>query len=186
MLFPRTTRSFTAFLLILSAFTCSSPAALITFGASNLADTTPGQDLWEYTYQVGLANFGAGEGFAVNFNRNLYTLLQSPPPVVNGDWDALTIQPDLTLHSDGFYDALALRDDPSLADPFLVRFVWLGSGVPGTQPFNVYDQDFSVISQGQTAPIPEPSTPLFMLCISAAVLLSGRAGHPRRRAAFPR
>lgn len=175
-----------AMLLISSAFTSSSPAALITFAASNLADITPGQDLWEYTYRVSLANFGAGEGFTVNFNRSLYTLLQSPPPVVNADWDALTIQPDLALHSDGFYDALALRNAPSLANPFIVRFVWLGSGVPGAQPFTVHDQNFSVISQGQTAPIPEPSTRLFMICIPAAVLLSGRAGHPRRRAALAR
>lgn len=174
--------SMAALLLISLVFAPSSRGATIAYVASNLADTTPGQDLWEYTYKVSLANFAVGEGFTVRFDRNLYTSLQSPPPVVNADWDPLTIQPDLALNSDGFYDALALRNTPALADPFKVRFVWLGSGSPGAQPFTVHDRNFSIVSQGQTAPVPEPSTRLLMFCIPAAVLLSSRfrARHPSR------
>ena len=169
-----------ATLLILSAIASSSQAAAITYVATNVADTTPGQDLWEYTYQVSLANFASGEGFTVNFDRNFYALLQSPPPIVNADWDAITIQPDLPLHSDGFYDALALRNSPSLADPFKVRFVWLGSGTPGAQPFTVHDRNFVTVSQGQTAAVPESSTRLFMFCIPIAVLLSRPARRSER------
>ncbi len=169
-----------ATLLLLFVFAPSSQAAAITYVATNVADTTPGQDLWEYSYRVSLANFASVEGFTVNFDRNLYALLQSPPPIVNADWDVITIQPDLALNSNGFYDALALRSNPSLADPFKVRFVWLGSGTPSAQPFTMHDRNFATVSQGQTAAVPEPSTRLFMFCIPIAVLLSCRASHSRR------
>ena len=175
-----------ATLFILSALACSSRAAAITYIATNVADTTPGQDLWEYTYRVSLANFASGEGFTVNFDRNLYALLQSPPPIVNADWDIITIQPDLALNSNGFYDALALRNSASLTDPFKVRFVWRGSGNPGPQSFSVHDRNFAVVSQGQTAAVPEPSTRLFMVGISAAMLLSRRTGPSRRPAILDR
>ena len=171
-----------AMLVISLASASPSRGATITYVASDVADTTPGRDLWEYTYRVSLANFTPGEGFTVIFDRNLYTLLQSPPPIVNADWESSTLQPDFALNSNGFYDAVAVRGAPSLSDPFKVQFVWLGSGAPGAQPFTIHDRNFLVISQGQTAPVPEPSTRLFMFCIPAAVLLSGRAGHWRRRA----
>ena len=45
------------------------PGAAVTYVATNVADTTPRQDLWEYTYRVSLANFASGEGFTVNFDR---------------------------------------------------------------------------------------------------------------------
>ena len=191
MLFPQTIKlrdparrscllGIAAALLFLSAFNYSSRAAAITYVATNVADTTPGQDLWEYTYRVSLANFASEGGFTVNFDRNFYAQLQSPPPIVNADWDVITIQPDLALNSNGFYDALALRNSPSLADPFKVRFVWLGSGTPGAQPFTVHDRNFATVSQGQTAAVPEPSTRLFMFCIPAAVLLCCRTKPSRR------
>ena len=173
-------------LLVLSAVISSSRAAAITYVATNVADTMPGQDLWEDSYRISLDSFASGEGFTVNFDRNFYALLQSPPPIVNADWDAITIQPDLPLHSDGFYDALALRNAPSLADPFTVRFVWLGRGAPGAQPFTVHDRNFATVSQGQTAAVPEPSARLFMFCIPVAVLLSRRASHSRRSTAVAR
>ena len=195
MMFPRTIEFRIAFRLFRRAGTVamllislvpasSSRAATIVYSATNVADTTPGQDLWEYSYGVSLANFAAGEGFTLTFDRSKYKLLQSPPPIVNSDWDSITIQPDLALNSDGFYDALALRSAPSLADPFKVRFVWLASGAPGAQPFTVHDRNFVVVSQGQTAAVPEPSTRLLMFCIPAAVLLSRRESRPRCRAAL--
>ena len=191
MMFPQTINSCAPLrrfrwigMVALSAIllTAASPsrAATITYVAANLTDTTPGQDLWEYTYRISLANFASGEGFTVNFDRNLYALLQSPPPIVNADWDVITIQPDLALNSNGFYDALALRNSASLTDPFKVRFVWRGNGSPGSQSFSVHDRNFAVVSQGQTAAVPEPSTRLFMVGISAVILLSRRTGPWRR------
>ena len=143
-----------------ASFTGPSPALLaatILYTATDVADLVPGQDLWEYRYVVSGLTLTAGQGFTIFFAPNLYTLLETPPPFVNADWDALTVQPDVLLNSAGYYDALALRTNPSFADPFKLRFVWLGTGTPGAQPFTVYDTDFSTISQGQTTTIPEPS-----------------------------
>ena len=101
---------------------------------------------------------------------------------MNADFDLLVVPPDLALTSNGFYDAQALRNAPSFADPFKVRFVWLGTAgtSPGAQPVTVYNADFSTQSQGQT--VPEPST--LVLLVAAASLLARRPRNgvfPKRR-----
>ena len=80
-------------------------------------------------------------------------------------------QPDTAIPDDGAYDALALQDGASLADSFVVSFVWLGSGVPGSQFFEVYDPDFNTIESGETAPVPEPAT--ILLVGSGLLALAG-------------
>ena len=87
---------------------------------------------------------------------------------MNGDWDVLTLQPDLALNSNGLYDALALRAGPSVADPFVVKVVWLGAGMPGAQPFTIHDASFGTIATGQTSQVPEPAAASLLL-LSALV-----------------
>ena len=103
-----------------AACVAPAPAIAVTFrfAVVDLTDTTPGQDLWEYSYQVTGLTLTAGQGFTIFFDLNRYTLLQNPPPFVNADFDLLIAQPDLALSSNGFYDALALRNNPSFADLF--------------------------------------------------------------------
>ena len=151
-------------------------AAAIGYTATDLADTTAGEDLWLYQYHVSGFTFGSGEGFTITFDRSLFTKLQSPPPLVNADWNVLTLQPDLALSSNGLYDALALRAAPSLANDFRVTAVWLGAGTPAAQPFTIYNASFTTIAQGQTAAVPEPATALLLL--SSAAFASLR--RPRR------
>jgi len=151
---------------IACAFLVSSSAlhaATITFVPTNLADTTPGEDLWLYEYHISGFTFAASEGFSISFDRALYKKLQSPPPLVNAGWDVLTLQPDLALSSNGLYDAVALRAAPSLANDFKVTAVWLGTGTPAAQPFTIYNASFTPIAQGQTALVPEPATSLLLL-----------------------
>ena len=154
--------------VFLFAFSPPGRAATILFTATDVADTTPGQDLWEYSYQVSGLTLTAGQGFTVFFDFNLCKLLQSPPPFVNADFDLLTVQPDLALQSNGFYDAQALRSAPSFADPFKLRFVWLGTGgtAPAAQPYTVDNADFSTQSQGQTTSVPEPSALALLLALA--------------------
>ena len=167
-------------LLTVFLFTFSSPgrAATVIFEATNLADTTPGEDLWRYSYTPGDFTFAAGQGFTVVFDRALFSQLQSPPSFINADWDALSLQPDLALNSDGFYDALALRNAPSLADPFKVNVVWLGTGAPGPQPFTIYDTNFQPLAQGQTTNVPEPSA--LALLLAASWLAAPATSRPAR------
>jgi hypothetical protein len=99
----------------------------------------------------------------------------TPPP--NADWDTLALQPDPGLPADGLYDALALVNNASLADAFVVDFIWRGTGTPGTQRFEIFDDTFAVIDEGGTipaggpTPIPEPTT--LALVLSGAALLWG-------------
>jgi len=145
---------------------CPIPTAVlattIEFEASDLADVTAGEDLWRYSYRVSDFDFDSDFGFTIFFDYQLYGPLRAAG-LVPADWDVLLIQADLALPDDGFYDALALSDNASLADSFAMTFVWLGPGSPGAQPFEVYGPGFETLETGTTAPIPEPTTALLIL-----------------------
>jgi len=151
---------FIAFLFLLGSQ--SAHSVIITYEAQDLTDTTVGEDLWQYTYNVSDHSFTADTGFSIYFDYNLYSDLQDPTPFVNGDWDILTFQPDNLLPDDGIYDAYALADSASLADPFTVSFLWLGGNTPTSQSFELYDSSFNVIESGFTnsiiTSVPEPSS----------------------------
>ena len=152
--------------VLLTILVSNSYATTISYQATDLADTTPGEDLWQYSYTISGYTFNQDYGFTVLFNYLHYSNLGDPPPFVNSDWDPIVLQPDPILMADGTYDALALVDNASLVDPFTVSFVWLGSGTPGFQPFQVYNPDFETIESGRTtsgaAAIPEPATLLLL------------------------
>lgn len=130
----------------------------ILYAATDLVDTTPGSDLWQYDYTLSGITFQANEGFSVFFDSAVYRNLQSFPPAVSADWNVLSVQPDVLLSAPGFYDALAVHNLPSPSSGHRITFVWMGQGMPGTQPFTVYNTDFSTRSFGQTMPVPEPRT----------------------------
>jgi hypothetical protein len=133
-------------------------AVTITYQATDLADAVAGQDLWRYTYTVS-GSFVLSGGFNILFDPGLYSNLQDPPPAVNGDWMVLITQPDTVLGADGIYSATVIGAPPSLADVFSVEFIWLGSGSPGSQPFEAFDDTFQKIQDGRTALPGQPGTP---------------------------
>ena len=152
----------TLFLFFLLIPVAISSATIISYEATDLADIAPGEDLWQYSYTVSDFVFDTDYGFTLFFDYQLYANLEDPPPSVNSDWDSIVLQPDSGIPDDGTYDALASVDGASLADSFTVSFVWLGSGTPGAQSFDVYDPSFNTIDSGQSAPVPEPATILLV------------------------
>ena len=78
----------------------------------------------------------------------------------------MVFQPDVNLPEDGSFDALALRENASLADAFNVEFTLLDSLPPGPQTFNIYELDakgsyLGELGSGTTVPataIPDPGT----------------------------
>lgn len=160
---------FMAVVAVLIISTTNSYATTISYEATDLTDSTPGLDLWQYSYIVSDYTFNQDYGFTIFFDYSLYSDLEDPPPYVNADWGPIVWQPDSIL-GPGAYDALALSNSASLADPFMVSFVWLGTGTPGSQPFEIYYLDdgeiINVFESGQTtlaaAPVPEPATILLV------------------------
>ena len=151
------------FLLFMCLPVGTSHAINILYQPTDLADSIPGEDLWQYSYTVSDYIFDMDYGFTIYFDYLLYADLEDPPPVVNDNWGPIVWQPDTAIPDDGAYDALAWEDTASLADPFTVSFVWLGSGTPASQFFDVYEPGFITIESGGTAPIPEPATALLLL-----------------------
>jgi len=144
-------------------FTGTAQATIISYEATNLADTTVGEDLWQYSYTVSDYSFNEFFGFQVFFDYGDFDNIT--PVSASAEWDAISWNPDLIMGipDDGVYDAMALVDNASLATPFTVNFTWLGSGIPETQYFEIYDDNFAVIESGQTeqkasSPVPEPAT----------------------------
>ena len=122
----------------------------------NLTDVVPGQDLWQGTYRLSLQSFATNEGFTVLFDPLLYANLSTPLLPTPPGWDVLTVQPDVALSAPGFLDGLA-RDNPTLSQPFNLRFVWKGTSPPSQQPFETYTLNggFRITDTGLTTTIPE-------------------------------
>ena len=173
-------------ILLLLAIPAAAAGTTITFATTDLPDSGA-DDLWQYSYLVSDRVFAADEGFTIFFDRGLFKDLQPNPPAPNPDWQPLTVERDLTLPSDGFYDALGLVDNASLGGAFLVSFTWLGppGTTPGSQPFQVYavaDEVLNVLETGRTvaqgAAVPVPST---LLLLGAGLLFAAAHAGTRRR-----
>jgi hypothetical protein len=142
-----------------------SQAATIQFTASDLADTTSGEDLWQYAYTV-TGTFAAFTGFEILFDPTQFGALQEPGSGVPG-WLTTVIQPDPGLPAEGLLTAAVDAPDPSVspAGPFLLNVVWLGNGAPGTQAFHEFDDAFNVTFSGTTtgaSAVPLPAAGLLL------------------------
>jgi PEP-CTERM putative exosortase interaction domain len=138
---------------------------MINYDVNNLGGNT-----WEYTYTVQNDSLAVDiEEFTIWFDLGLYENLTPTSTLI--DWDEITIQPDIGLPDDGYYDALALVSGiaPGSSETgFSVSFDWLGTGTPGSQFFEIVDTfTFSALDSGDTTlvssdPVPEPSTVMLM------------------------
>ena len=163
-LFSKVWKLFLAVLFVPPVLLSSLKAsgAAIAFQATDLTDTTLGQDLWNYSYAVSGFNFQTNQGFTIYFSDSLYRNLQNAQPSSSTDWSMLAAQPDLILHQPGFLDGQALVNAPSLGVIFQVDFIWLGAGSPGAQPFDIYDSNFSTITSGTSTVVPEPQVAMLL------------------------
>jgi hypothetical protein len=180
--------------LILPCVAVANPIPIIRYQATDLTDLIVGEDLWQYQYTISYSTaetFLENQAISIFFDRSLYRDLEDPPPAV-ADWFAFVLQPSLTLPADGEYDALALMDDPSLANPFSLSFVWQGGAgkTPGSQPFLLSQFDgggiyVGGIGSGRTIPmggtvIPEPGT-LLLVGLGLAGLAMARGNRKQGR-----
>lgn len=154
-------------LLLLLSIASGASALQISFETRDLPDTVAGEDLRELRLTLDAFDHGAGFGVSVLFSPALYTSLAAVDP--DADWDLLLLQPDPLLPDFGRYDIQALVDDPSVAAPFVLSFVWLGGSEPGPNPFEVYDPAFDTVEMGVTTSAPEPFAGLLLLAVAPLV-----------------
>ena len=99
-------------------------------------------------------------------------------------WDSLVVQPDITLHSPGFLDALALGTgigNGVSVGGFEVKFSFLGAGSPPPLRFDINDANFHAIYSGLTTvtAVPEPETAWLML--AGLAIVGGRMRQQRQQ-----
>lgn len=170
-----------ALAFLVAAVTSPVEAARIDYSSISL-----GGSAWRYDYVVVNDGSSSIDEFSVYFDKASFaslSVLGSAP-----GWDALVVQPDLSLPANGFFDALALVNGLTPGDSvagFSVSFNYLAGGVPGGQPFEIIDPStFAVVEAGFTSlltsgggngvptPIPEPSSSALLLggLVSLAIL----------------
>lgn len=172
------TREFFWRLLALAACSLGAPVQAVTihFVAQDLPDVVAGQDRWSYAYSLSgtFADFG---GVNLLYPAAAYADLAVGVAPDASRWSNTVTQPDPILGADGLLSLSAIGAQNPVELPFTVEFTWLGSGSPGAQDFEVFDDSFDVVATGQTAPLGTPAIPEpggLLLVGSALALLSRR------------
>ena len=152
----------------------------VTFLAADLIDTTPGEDLWVFDYSITgpLAEFESVNLLfaSSDFSPGL-TVLTSDISI-----STTVTAPVASPAADG--QVLATAMVPLAGNAFAamsVQFVWTGAGRPGSQSFEVLDDQYNMLSTGTTtmaAAVPEASTAAMLF---AGMVLLAPVAYLRRR-----
>jgi len=178
------TRGFAAGALLLAVAHAASAAVSIQYSVVHVSG-----NVYQYVYSI--TNSGASTTpvrlFDILFDTSLYqesSLQIVTPNPLHTQWSEQLLASAPAVAA--AYDALSLTGGiapGSTVSGFSVQFTWLGSGTPGSQPFQIFDPTtFAVLQTGQTVSpfgIPTASTLSLSLIgvglsISAALQLRNR------------
>ena len=148
-------------------FTAPAMAASVSYQVTDLADTTPGQDLWRIDYLVS-GPLSQDNQINLLFLPSVFSDVNLVSNSAQAQIDvAPVIQPDIGLPADGELTLTALTElDAKFKGHVEVNVVWSGTGKPGAQSFEVLDSSFNVSASGQTtavSSVPEPDMAWLML-----------------------
>lgn len=152
-------------------------ASMLPASASITYTVAPqGNDVYTYSYDVINEWAATVDEFSIFFDPVLFADLQLASSPMG--WDALVIQPDRLLPSDGYVDLLALSSGLGTGESLTglsVTFTFLGQGVPGAQAYHIVDPvTFEIRISGRTENLSAPPTTVDAPT-SAALLLAGLA-----------
>jgi hypothetical protein len=163
----------------------SVSALTISFTAVNLANTSPGEDLWRYQYTLN----GAVSQFDVirlSFDDLSFGTLSNGQPATS---TSLQVQPLLqpAPPTDGSFALRVIGPGTVYRDRsgVSVDVVWKGAGTPGSQPFALLSQSGATVLTGSTSAVPEPSATA-MMALGLILLASRRASGRVRMATATR
>ena len=157
--------------------------AALTYEAVDVPDTVAGVDRMKYVYHLN-GTFPTFYGFNLIYDSSRYANLDVTVPLLGSDWAQLLIQPDAGAPLDGLLTYTALTDIADATSTLEVEFDWLGVGMPGSQPYEIFDDGFNIVSTARTTEfgantVPEPAT----LALVVTALLALLMRHGRRRPA---
>ncbi len=169
--------------LLVGGLLClQAQAAVITATATDIADTTLGQDRWQITYRVGGA-LSAGHAFNLLFPASGFDdlTLGAVSPLLDP-----ALLPG--LGSDGQLTLTALVD-LGLADFADASLSFVRLAPFADQPYELFDDAFSVVGQGVISitpaiDVPEPAT-WALMGLGVAMLGRGRRRGTRARLIAP-
>lgn len=152
-----------------------SAAAGITYQIFDPVDAADAPNIMRIDYRIDTPT-PIFYGYTLRFNPDQFADLQTAS---DAEWFASVIQPDPSFSLSGTVDLLALANAPAGAR-FSVEFTWLGSGTPGAQSYDMFDDAFTIIDSGLTQvalptpqPVPEP--------LSTSLMLAGLVALMRQR-----
>ncbi|MDH3460830.1 MAG: PEP-CTERM sorting domain-containing protein [Burkholderiaceae bacterium] len=162
-------------LCVLMLMAGSARAVDMTYEASNLAN-----DRWRYSYTLSgrsIDSIAQFAGVTLIFPVASYAglVLDSVPDAA--DFVGALTQPDSALPGDGLLSLTANRVIDAETFHFSVSFDWLGLSPPGSQPYEIFDDNFSITGSGETTLIPEPAAWLLTLAGLAGLVAVGRRRH---------
>lgn len=167
---------FLATLLASAVFTlfAGNACAVPTYEV-NLVDPSGDPTRMMITYRLD-DSFDAGFGLTLFYDSAAFSDLMIVADPIG--WITSVLPPLPSVPLDGIISLMATSDIPG-PTMFDVEFTYLGAGLPGSQPFELFDSSTTVVpgSGGLTRPsgtqIPEPSTSFLL---SLGLLMFVRAG----------
>jgi hypothetical protein len=165
---PFGTRGFAAGALLLAFVQAASGAVSIQYSVVHVSG-----NVYQYVYSI--TNSGSSASpvqlFDILFDTSLYqesSLQIVTPNPLHTQWSEQLLASAPSVPA--AYDALSLTGGippGSTVSGFSVQFIWLGSGTPGGQPFQVFDATtFAVLQTGQTfSPLTIPTASTLSLSL---------------------
>ncbi|WP_045226209.1 hypothetical protein [Methyloterricola oryzae] len=169
-------------LLVTLGISANCHASLINFDLVDL-----GQNQFRYIYTIEndgtLPNGGDVLLFDILFDPALYresSLIISSDPSLSASWDQqiLASAPGIPATFDALSTGTGIGSGTSLTG-FAIDFIWLGTGRPAGQQFEIYDPTtFDLLKAGSTTsvatPVPLPASLYLMLSSLMGYFVIGR------------